>query len=167
MLQMSENGMWHQSYRPLGDRLIKAAVAGLCGSLAHSLLMYLKTRTGFLPSFQPYESLQRALGELTGMAIHPILPWALSFLNGSTIVGVFFGYSYRSLPGRNGAIKGALFGILGWASMGLVFFPLIGLGLFAIRAELGAAPAMLSLAMVLSYSVVMGMVYGALEGPGP
>jgi len=51
--------------------------------------------------------------------------------------------------------------------MGLVFFPLIGLGPFAIRVGLGAAPAFLSLAMSLTYSVVLGTLYVALERENP
>jgi hypothetical protein len=47
--------------------------------------------------------------------------------------------------------------------MNLIFFPLIGLGPFAIRAELGIKPAMLSLAMVLTYSIVLGTVYATLN----
>ena len=50
--------------------------------------------------------------------------------------------------------------------MGLIFFPVIGLGLFAFGAGLGIAPALLSLAMLLAYSVVLGTVYAALDtGP--
>ena len=51
--------------------------------------------------------------------------------------------------------------------MGLIFFPLIGLGPFAIRAGLGTAPAMLSLGMLLTYSVVLGTVYFALDAWNP
>ena len=47
--------------------------------------------------------------------------------------------------------------------MGLIFFPLIGLGPFAFGVGLGVGPALLSLAMLLSYSVVLGTVYGALN----
>ena len=47
--------------------------------------------------------------------------------------------------------------------MGLIFFPLIGLGPFAIRAEEGIGPALLSLSMLLTYSVVLGIVYSALN----
>ena len=43
--------------------------------------------------------------------------------------------------------------------MGLIFFPLIGLGPFAFGAGLGIAPALLSLAMLLTYSLVLGTVY--------
>ena len=125
--------------------------------------MYFKSRSGLLPTFQPYDSLQKTLSELTGTAIHPVVPWVLSFLNGSTIMGFIFGFAYRWLPGRTGAFKGAIFGVLGWAIMGLIFFPLIGLGLFAFQVGLGVLPALFSLAMLLTYSIVMGIVYGALK----
>jgi hypothetical protein len=144
------------------DRIWKAIVAGLCGSIAHVLLMYFKSRLELLPSFQPYDNLQTALGHLAGSAVDPRVLWVLSFLNGSTLVGLAFGYCYRWLPGRNGAIKGAAFGIVGWTIMGLAFFPAIGLGFFALKAGLGISPALFSLAMLLTYSVVMGAVYGAL-----
>ena len=47
--------------------------------------------------------------------------------------------------------------------MGLIFFPLIGLGAFAFRAGLGIAPSLMSLAMLLTYSVVLATVYVALD----
>ena len=80
-----------------------------------------------------------------------------------TILGFLFARVNRLLPGRNGAFKGLTFGLLGWVLMNLIFFPLIGLGPFAMRADLGIKPAMLSLAMVLTYSVVLGIVYTALD----
>ena len=147
---------------PSGDRVWKALVAGLCGSIAHALLMYLKSQAGLLPSFQPYDSFQTTLSHITGSAIHPIVPWLLSFLNGSTIIGLAFGHAYRSLPGSNGVIKGLVFGVFGWAIMGLVFFPLIGLGVFAIHVGLGISPALFSLVMLLVYSITLGLVYSAL-----
>jgi hypothetical protein len=148
-----------------GDKIWKAVVAGICGSIAHSLLMYFKSWAGLLPSFQPYESLQMTLSHVIGTPIHPVVPWLLSFLNGSIIVGFIFGHLYRWLPGNVGAIKGMIYGVLGWAIMGVVFFPMIGLGLFALHAGLGILPALFSLAMLLVYSVTMGMVYGALNSP--
>jgi hypothetical protein len=141
----------------------KSAVAGLCGSIAHFLLMYLKTASGLLPEFQPYQSLQVALSQWTGDNVNPWVPWALSFLNGLTIVGFAFGRSYSRIPGNNGATKGLLFGLLMWAVMGTVFFPLIGLGIFASGIGLGIRPALFSLGMLLTYSVVMGLVYQALR----
>ena len=143
--------------------LWKSAVAGLCGSIAHTLLMYFKSRAGVLPSFQPYQALQEFLGRWLGGDVHPIVPWLLSFLNGSLLAGFAFGRSYTLLPARSGAVKGLLFGLLGWVVMGVLFFPLLGLGLFASGLGLGVQPALFSLAMLLSYSVVMGLVYGALS----
>jgi hypothetical protein len=141
----------------------KSVVAGACGSLAHSLLMLLKSRAGWLPSFAPYDSLQAALGRIVGHDVHPVVPWALSFLNGATLIGFLFGRLYPWLPGRGGARKGLVFGVLGWAIMGLLFFPLLGLGVFAGGIGLGIWPALFSLAMLLAYSVVMGVVYAALQ----
>lgn len=91
------------------------------------------------------------------------MPWAVSFLNGSTVVGFAFGLSYRWLPGNNGATKGLIYGVVGWVVMGSLFFPLIGLGLFAIQLGLGFWPALFSLTMLLTYSIVMGIVYSALK----
>ena len=125
--------------------------------------MYLKARTGLLPGFQPYESLQAALSRMTGGQVHPVVPWALSFLNGATILSFAFGHLYPRLPGRSGPAKGLAFGVAGWLAMGLVFFPLIGLGPFAASLGLGITPALFSLAMILAYSLVLGAVYGALE----
>jgi hypothetical protein len=55
------------------------------------------------------------------------------------------------------------FGLIGWLFMGLIFFPLIGLGPFAVAVGLGIAPAVMSLGMVLTYSMVLGTVYIALD----
>jgi hypothetical protein len=150
MISMTWHGFW------------KPVVAGACGSAAHSLLMYAKSRAGVLPAFQPYEALQTALSYWLGADIHPLVPFALSFVNGSTLVGFVFGQVYEKLPGSGGATKGLFYGIAGWLTMNLLFFPLLGLGVFAATVGLGALPALFALAMLLTYSVVMGMVYAAL-----
>lgn len=145
------------------DWLWKAVAAGLCGSIAHSSLMYFKFRSGLLPTFQPYESLQLALSRWIGRDVHPLIPWVFSFVNGSTLVGFVFGLSYRRLPGSNGAVKGLVYGAVGWLVMSLLFFPMLGIGIFAAGVGLGIWPALFSLAMLLTYSVVMGLVYSALN----
>ena len=61
------------------------------------------------------------------------MPWVLSFLNGFIVISFVFRLLYRWLPGRNGAVKGFVFGFLGWAFMNLMFFPLLGLGVFALN----------------------------------
>lgn len=141
----------------------KSIVAGACGAAAHSSLMLFKSQMGLLPSFQPYESLQNALHRLIGADVHPAVLWLLSFVSGATLVGFLFARIYRLLPGSGGALKGLMFGLLGWAMMGFLLFPLLGLGLFAFDVGLGIAPALFSLAMLVSYGVVMGLVYAALR----
>ena len=145
----------------------KAALAGLCGTAAHSLLMYVKFRMGWLPSFQPYRTLQDALAQWAGNDVHPAVPWAMSFINGSAVLSFVFGRIYRRIPGRNGAVKGLVYGIFGWLAVGCLFFPLLGLGPFASGIGLGMAPALFSLAMLLAYSIVLGLVYAALDSPRP
>ena len=108
-------------------------IAGLCGSAAHTALMYFKTRSGILPTFQPYPALQLALAKLTGTDVHPFVPWLLSWINGAAVLGFLFGRIYAFIPGRSGAAKGVVFGLFGWLLMGFAFFPLIGLGVFAIE----------------------------------
>ena len=51
--------------------------------------------------------------------------------------------------------------------MGLVFFPLIGLGPFAMGAGSGSGPAVLSFVMLQTYSIVLGTVYVALDARRP
>ena len=141
----------------------KSVIAGSAGTIVHFLFMHLKSWTGLLPSFQPYQSFQLALSHWVGANVPAIVPWGLSFLNGMAILGFLFARINRLLPGRNGATKGLTFGLIGWMFMGLMFFPLIGLGPFATGIGLGIGPALLSLAMVLTYSVVLGTVYVALD----
>ena len=154
---------------PLGDLMTvkdwiwKSVIAGSAGTIVHFLFMHFKSWTGLLPSFQPYQSFQLALSHWVGANVPAIVPWGLSFLNGMAILGFLFARINRLLPGRNGATKGLTFGLFGWMFMGLIFFPLIGLGPFATGIGLGIGPALLSLAMVLTYSVVLGTVYVALD----
>jgi hypothetical protein len=141
----------------------RSAIAGFAGSVVHLAFMYVKVRLGILPSFQPYPAFQATLSHWMGTDVPAIVPWLLSFLNGMTILGFLFARLKGVLPGRTAASKGLAFGLIGWLFMGLIFFPIIGLGPFAVGAQLGIAPAMLSLGMVLTYSVVLGVVYAALE----
>ena len=81
-----------------------------------------------------------------------------------TILGFLFARTNRLLPGKTGAVKGVTFGLIGWVFMGLVFFPLIGLGPFAMGVVgSGFGPAVLSLVMLQTYSIVLGTVYVALD----
>jgi hypothetical protein len=97
--------------------LWKSLIAGLCGVIAHTLLIYVKRHAGWLPSFQPYEALQKTLSHLIESNVPPMIPWLISYLNGMTVVGLLFGSSYQLLPGKYGVTKGLSVGIRG-ASLG-------------------------------------------------
>jgi hypothetical protein len=141
----------------------KVAIAGLCGSLMHTLLMLTKAKLGILDAFQPYQSLQIALSYWTGDYVHPLLPWLISYVNGSTLAGFAVANFYRRIRVASGLVKGIIAGVLGWLIMDVVFFQLIGLGVFASHLGLGPWPALFSLCMILAYSVVMASVYGLLH----
>jgi hypothetical protein len=150
-------------YLAVGDKVWRTLAAGLCGNAAHSGVMFLKRSMDWLPTFQPYRDLQHGLSEWLGGEVHPTVPWMMSFVNGTLILGILFRASYRLLPGRSGITKGFVFGILGWLAMGLLYFPLLGRGLFASQLGLGALPAAFSLVMILAYSVFVGAAYSALH----
>jgi hypothetical protein len=125
--------------------------------------MLVHSKVGPFPEFQPNEDIQRALSWMAGTEVHPSVAWLLSFVNGALIWGLIFGQAYRFLPGRRPWQKGVFFGVCAWAVMGLVFFPLVDRGIFAIKLGLGLAPAILMLPMMLTYSVTMSLVYHLLN----
>jgi len=141
-------------------------VAGLCGSAAHSVLMAVKSWSGVLPGFEPYNDLQALLASMAGGSIHPVIPWALSYFNGSVVLGFLFNRLHRHIPGRTALAKGLGFGLAIWIVMGLTFFPVIGKGLFALGAGFGLKPVFFSLLMVLTYSITLSSVYFVLRLPG-
>jgi hypothetical protein len=147
------------------SRVWKSIAAGLCGSAAHTGLMALKSWARILPSFEPYSDLQALLTSLVGSSVDPAIPWALSYFNGSVVLGLLFGQSHTRLPGRTPLIKGMVFGVSIWAVMGLTFFPVIGKGLFATGTGLGLMPTVFSLLMVLTYSITLSAAYSVFTAP--
>lgn len=143
-----------------------SAVASGCGTLAHIGLMELKSGLHLLPQFDPASALLDSLKPLFTRAMQDGAPlWLLSQLNGAFLIGLLFGRFFHRLPGGSGVAKGFLLGLAGWLLLGIGLFPAIGLGPFATSLGLGAGPALFSLAMVEAYSVVLGAVYAALQGP--
>ena len=123
----------------------KAAIAGLCGNITHTLLMLGKAKLGILELFQPYQSLQIALSYSTGENIHPLMPWLLSYINGSlwrALPSPIFIIVCRAtaVPLRDSSPEYSD----GWRWI-LIFFPLLGLGPFAMHLGLGIWPALFSL----------------------
>lgn len=142
---------------------IAALLAGLSGTLAHLLLMSAKSAFNIMPEFQPYEALQATLSAYAGRELHPVFLWLLSWLNGALLVGFIFARIWRRVPGQSGFVKGIVFGVAAWLIMGLVVFPIIGLGFFG--SIFGLQAISLSAGMLLIYSATMGSAYGALCEP--
>jgi hypothetical protein len=136
-----------------------SVIAGLCGTVVHSLLALVHSKTGPLPEFQPNDDFQRVLSWLIGHDLHPGVAWLILFINGAVIWGFIFGQVYRFLPGKHAWQKGVFFAICVWLVMGFVFFPLVGRAIFAVDLGAGAAPAILLLVMLFTYSVTMSLVY--------
>lgn len=151
---------------PAAGRIARSIAAGLCGSAAHTALMALKAWAGWLPAFRPYDGLQALLASLTGGDVPALVPWLLTYFNGAVVLGVIYGRIRRVLPGGSGVANGVLFGLAMWCAMGLTFFPAIGMGLFATGTALGLKPALFALAMVLTYSVTLGVAYARLVPNG-
>lgn len=153
---------WHRPW--------KSIAAGLLAGLVPSALMFLKSWLGLLPDFHPYDDWQRLLRDLFGATLHPALFWVVSLANAAALLGFVFGRVHAVLPGRSGAVKGLAFSLGAWIVMGLVFFPAIGAGLFALHSRHGAVASLFTLAMILTYGASMGAIYGALgagqEPPG-
>ncbi|MDE2361435.1 MAG: hypothetical protein KGM42_02060 [Hyphomicrobiales bacterium] len=147
-----------------GGRLTRYLVAGLAGTAAHLVLMYLKDRFGLLPQFQPYQEFQRGVSMLTGGEAPVWLAWLLGFLNGAVVWSFVFGRLYRVMPGRTPLRKGLFFGLVAWTISGLVFFPAMGRGPFDLALGLGLAPAALMLGMLCVYSLTLSFAYAALAG---
>jgi hypothetical protein len=146
------------------DWIWKSIVASGCGSLVHLLLMEFKTRTGLLPGFDPSTALEAALSRVLADAIPlNIAPWLFSQLNGATLIGLLFGRFFHLLPGGSGLAKGFILGVAGWLVLTMVLFPALGFGVFAFSLGLGVGPTVFSLAMVQAYSLVLGVVYAALQ----
>jgi hypothetical protein len=101
-------------------KIRNAFIAGFCGTLVHSLLVLVHSRSGPLPGFQPNEDIQRGLSWLVGTEVHTGFVWLLSFVNGAIVWGFVFGQTYRFLPGNNPWLKGVYFGVGAWLAMGLL-----------------------------------------------
>ena len=148
----------------LPRQILASLLAGLGATLVHLLLMEVKHRAGMLPSFEPYEYLHQALSPIVGQAAS--LGWAgwIPDVNGGMILGFAFGRAFAYLPGRSHLLKGAVFGVMAWLTLGLVLFPLAGHGAFAHEIGLGWMPAMLMLVMLMVYSAIMSSLYVVLAG---
>jgi hypothetical protein len=110
--------------------------------------MLAKAELHILEPFQPYQSLQIALSYWSGEYVHPLVPWALSYVNGSTLAGFAFARLYWHLPGAGGPVKEFIAGVLGWADNEFDFLSIAGFGLLCNAPWPRPWPALFSLGMM-------------------
>jgi hypothetical protein len=138
-------------------------IAGICGTFAQISLRAAREALGVLPDFQPYGDLQRQLFRWGGSSLPPSLQALLPLISGALIWSSIFAWAYPWIPGKTALLKGLSVSGFAWLLAGLVFFPVIGEGVFALNARAGAWPALLMLVMLCSYCVTLGLVYGWLR----
>jgi hypothetical protein len=68
-IELPTDGSAHSNRSSILTKIWPSVFAGFAGSAVHSCLMILKSRAGLLPSFQPYDDLQRLLGDLVGGSV--------------------------------------------------------------------------------------------------
>jgi hypothetical protein len=143
--------------------ILSSLAAGFGATLVHIVLMSIKHRAGILPEFEPYEDLQRLLASVTTLSLDAPFSWLLPLINGALVLGFLFGRLFIYLPGRTAIVKGAAFGFAAWLIMGFGLLPLAGSGIFAHELGLGSLPAALMFVMLMSYAIVMSLLYAWLS----
>jgi hypothetical protein len=138
-------------------------IAGLCGTGTQLALRSVRNALGVLPDFQPYEHLQRHLFDAVGTSLPPALQALLPLVSGALIWSSIFAWAYRWIPGRTALAKGLAVAAFAWLLTGLVLFPAIGEGWFALDAGAGGWPALMMLVALSSYCITLSLVYGWLR----
>jgi hypothetical protein len=81
----------------LPSKIRNSLVAGLCGSIVHSVLMATRNFAGIIPEFQPYDDLQRLLTSIIGTTNFSGAALIIPFITGALFVGLVFGKTYPYL----------------------------------------------------------------------
>ncbi|MBI2906790.1 MAG: hypothetical protein HYX92_03925 [Chloroflexi bacterium] len=151
-----------------GANAIRAVVAGLVGTAALTMVMYLAPAMGFPPM-----DIATLLGTMfigdPGAAFAPGL--AMHFMVGVVLALAYANVFVRYLPGRAWQ-RGALFGIIPWFGLMVIGAPMLEVVHPAVRAGMMPPPGLFLLGMGsilapvgslighLVYGAVLGTIYG-------
>lgn len=135
----------------MGD-LTKGFEAGLIATVFISVLLYAQQAAGVHPDFNLIALLQSA----AGMPGEIFMPWIIHFIVGSVFWGLGFAVLSPHLPGPHW-LRGAIFGVLAWIVMMLVFLPAAGLPVFAQGMGIGIPATAFALHLV--FGLVLGEAY--------
>lgn len=126
----------------------RAALAGLAGTAAMSVLMLMAPLMGLPPM---------NIGKMLGSVMGGVVPlgWAAHFMIGIVLAIVYAALFASRLPGP-AFLRGAAYSIVPWLVAQLVVMPMMGAGLFSGSAMVAGA----SLMGHLVYGAVLGLAYG-------
>lgn len=137
--------------------MIRALLAAAVATGAVAAFIYANAIFGYLPQFD-------LLGEIADFNLRLGLPaslqalWLTHVVVGVLIFGAAFAVLEPILPG-NSVGEGAVFGLLTWLTMMLVFMPLAGHAIFA--QDLGPLVIVATLGLHLLYGIVLGITNAA------
>jgi uncharacterized membrane protein YagU involved in acid resistance len=137
----------------MNARIGRAAIAGVIGTIAMTVIgVWIAPLMG-MPRMNPAEMLAGAMGG------NAALGWAGHFMIG-IVLAVGYALVAGSLPGAP-ALRGALYGIAPWLMAQIVVMPMMGMPLFSGSAVMATG----SLVGHLVYGAVVGGVYGPVSAP--
>jgi len=129
-------------------------LAGFFATVLVSMMMMIKTATGQFPELHVVRTISGVIGSpgnlVAGFGAHIFI--------GTVIWGIAYAMIESRIPISSHSAKGALFGIVAWLLMMIVFMPLAGAGLFAVHRGSMTVP-LITLAYHLVFGLVLGNVY--------
>jgi hypothetical protein len=137
---------------------MRGVIAGFIATLVVSAVILLKVQFHIVPDELSIMSL---LGRIAGGSVSA---WADHFIIGTLVWGMLFGGFDALVPALPYWLKGAIFSVLAWLFMMIVFMPFAGVGFFGVK--LGVLAAVVTLVQHLIYGVSLGVVYGLLSAWG-
>jgi uncharacterized membrane protein YagU involved in acid resistance len=135
--------------------------AGFAATVVLSLMMMMKHAMGLMPAVNPIGDIVHVADAATGQQLPMFVGWLGHFAIGTVAWGILYALIHRSLPG-GALMKGAVFGVLAWLAMMVLFMPLAGHGFFAMK--LGMMAMVGTLVLHLIYGMVLGVVYAKSQG---
>ncbi len=133
---------------------IQGLIAGFAGTLALSMLMFMKGMMGVMPNLDVIGMLSTMMN---GTAV---LGWMGHFLIGTVVWGLGFALLHDRLPGRSSVQKGVVFGTAAWVLMMLVVMPMAGAGVMGLG--LGLMAPIMTFMLHAVFGAVLGFVFGRL-----
>jgi hypothetical protein len=135
----------------MGD-VTKGLESGFVATAVISVLLLIQQALGILPSFNLIDLAMTAAGTPNQIA----MGWSVHFIVGVVLWGAGFAAFSPHLPGPHW-LRGAMFGVLTWLVMMILFLPTVGMPIFA--AGLGLPIPLFTLGLNLVFGVVLGETY--------